>query len=89
MEDNQEKDKQEKDNQNPENKVVNNNVNIEILTKDLIERDSKIAQLEKEKIELENAYKVLYERGNFNTQQTQSQETTEKVATYDDILNRL
>lgn len=89
MEDNQEKDKQEKDNQNSENKVVNNNVNIETLTKDLMERDSKIAQLEKEKTELENAYKVLYERGNFNTQQTQSQEITEKVVTYDDILNRL
>ncbi len=85
MEDNKSQDNKTN---NPENKV-DNNINIETLTKDLIERDSKIAQLEKEKIELENAYKVLYERGNFNTQGTQSKETPEKVVTYDDILNRL
>lgn len=85
MEDNKGQDNQTN---NPENKD-DNNINIETLTRDLIERDSKIAQLEKEKTELENAYKVLYERGNFNTQEPQSKETPEKVVTYDDILNRL
>ena len=79
---------QENNTNNPENKG-DNNTNIETLTRDLIERDSEIAKLKKEKIELENAYKVLYERGNFNTQETQSKETPEKVVTYDDILNRL
>lgn len=79
---------QENNTNNPENKG-DNNTNIETLTRDLIERDSEIAKLKKEKIELENAYKVLYERGNFNTQETQSKEASEKVVTYDDILKRL
>jgi hypothetical protein len=79
---------QENNTNNPENKG-DNNTNIETLTRDLIERDSEIAKLKKEKIELENAYKVLYERGNFNTQETQSKEAPEKVVTYDDILKRL
>ncbi|WAX22473.1 hypothetical protein [Susfortunavirus gdyzp5] len=79
---------QENNTNNPENKD-DNNTNIETLTRDLIERDSEIAKLKKEKIELENAYKVLYERGNFNTQETQSKEAPEKVVTYDDILKRL
>ena len=77
---------QENNTNNPENKG-DNNTNIETLTRDLIERDSEIAKLKKE--ELENAYKVLYERGNFNTQETQSKEAPEKVVTYDDILKRL
>lgn len=82
---------QENNTNNPENEGDNNNTNtnIETLTRDLIERDSEIAKLKKEKIELENAYKVLYERGNFNTQETQSKEAPEKVVTYDDILKRL
>ena len=79
---------QENNTNNPENKG-DNNTNIETLTRDLIERDSEIAKLKKQKIELENAYKVLYERGNFNTQETQSKEAPEKVVTYDDILKRL
>lgn len=79
---------QENNTNNPENKG-DNNTNIETLTRDLIKRDSEIAKLKKEKIELENAYKVLYERGNFNTQETQSKEAPEKVVTYDDILKRL
>lgn len=79
---------QENNTNNPGNKG-DNNTNIETLTRDLIERDSEIAKLKKEKIELENAYKVLYERGNFNTQETQSKEAPEKVVTYDDILKRL
>ena len=79
---------QENNTNNPENKG-DNNTNIETLTRDLIERDSEIDKLKKEKIELENAYKVLYERGNFNTQETQSKEAPEKVVTYDDILKRL
>lgn len=79
---------QENNTNNPENKG-DNNTNIETLTRDLIERDSEIVKLKKEKIELENAYKVLYERGNFNTQETQSKEAPEKVVTYDDILKRL
>lgn len=79
---------QENNTNSPENEG-DNNTNIETLTRDLIERDSEIAKLKKEKIELENAYKVLYERGNFNTQETQSQEAPEKVVTYDDILKRL
>lgn len=81
-----------KGNENTSNTQVegdNNNINIETLTKDLLERDTKIAQLEKEKLELENAYKVLYERGNFNTQNLEQSKETEKKVTYDDILNRL
>lgn len=65
-----------------------NNVNVETLTRDLIERDSEIARLKREKAELESAYKVLYERGNFTQQQQQSKEPEKKVS-YDDILNRL
>ena len=72
--------------QEQENK--GNNVNVETLTRDLLERDSEIAKLKKEKIELENAYKVLYERGNFTQQNEQSKEPIKKVS-YDDILNRL
>lgn len=82
-------DNKEKGTENPENEGVNNNVNIETLTKDLLDRDNKIAQLEREKQELESAYKVLYERGNFNTPKEESKGTEKPTVSYDDILKRL
>lgn len=81
---------QENQQQQEQEQQQENNVNVETLTRDLIERDSEIARLKREKAELESAYKVLYERGNFTQQQQQQQsKETEKKVSYDDILKRL
>lgn len=72
-----------------ENEGEKDNITLESLTSELLKKDNELSEKDKRIDELEKAYKILYERGKFQSDDNKQVKETEKTVSYDDILNRL